>query len=96
MKMCKYRIGLAIAKKWDKPYGHAGSCVDPYCSKDVHKCIKSGQCFDWSEFDVEKCDDILITGSGKWVCKCRIQDTKPVECREKPCVKNAYPGIDEI
>jgi hypothetical protein len=45
--------------------------------------------------DIEKCDDIWITGSGKWVCKCRIQDHKPVECSEKPCVKNAYPGIDE-
>ena len=33
---------------------------------------------------------------GDWVCACRIQGTKPFECSSKPCVKNAYPGIDVI
>ena len=44
----------------------------------------------------EKYDDPLMVGSGSWVSKCLIHDTKPVVCKKKPCVKNFYPGIDKI
>jgi hypothetical protein len=38
----------------------------------------------------------FIVGSGAWVCACRIQDKKPLECRLKGCIKNQYPGIDAV
>lgn len=32
----------------------------------------------------------------KWFCRCNIQDQKPKECAEKPCIKNKYPRIADL
>lgn len=46
--------------------------------------------------DIEKSDNSVIAGSGRWVTKCDIQETKPILCKMTKCIKLKYPGIDEV
>lgn len=41
-------------------------------------------------------EDLNTNQKENWVCRCMIQDKKPIVCSDRPCLKKQFPEIDKL